>query len=450
MTSLPNEQEPGQEPGQTPDQTPALRRYNTAWRLMRPFLPLMVWRRGRTGKDDPQRRGERFARYQHRPDLPQQPIWLHAVSVGESMAVLAVVRALHDAGIKDAFLITTNTKTAAAQIAAAAQQPDSPPIHHLYQPLDHPAIVDRFLEALDPRAAIFLVSDFWPNLITRSLQRGLPVIFASAQMSERAFAGWQRRGALAADVFSAPHAVLAVDAVQADRFARLGTARDRITIGGSLKLPNTNAPLDTAFIADIHKAAAGRHILLAASTHAGEERIVIDAASQLGDGWFTLLAPRHPERGADIGAMAAAAGMTHLRRSSGAGPDADHSVYIVDTLGEMASLFAATDVVFLGGALVPLGGHNPIEPAAAGLPVISGPHVFRNQAEFDALAERGLLQIVTDAEELARAATAQLGAPGKDRATAKAARKFAAEAGKRPELAARSILEVIAKIAKDR
>ena len=122
----------------------------------------------------------------------------------------------------------------------------------------------------------------------------------------------------------------------------------------------------------------------------------------------------------------------------------------------MASLFAVTDVVFLGGSLVPLGGHNPIEPAAAGLPVISGPHVFRNQAEFDALAERDLLQIVVDAEGLAHAAVAQSGAAGQsgadrqDRATAKAARKFAAEAGKRPELAARSILEVIAKIAKDR
>ena len=160
--------------------------------------------------------------------------------------------------------------------------------------------------------------------------------------------------------------------------------------------------------------------------------------------------------------------MNYLRRSSGADPDAGHNIYIVDTLGEMASLFAVTDVVFLGGSLVPLGGHNPIEPAAAGLPVISGPHVFRNQAEFDALAERDLLHIVVDAEGLARAATAQSGAAGQsdaavqydsdgqsdaagqDRAAAKAARKFAAEAGKRPELAARSILEVIAKIVKDR
>ena len=149
--------------------TAALRRYNTAWRLMRPFLPLMVWRRGRTGKDDPQRRGERFARYQHRPDLPQKPIWLHAVSVGESMAALALVRALHDAGNKGPFLITTNTRTAASQIEAAAQQPDSPPIHHLYQPLDHPAFVDRFLAALDPRAAIFLVSDFSKNIWTKML-----------------------------------------------------------------------------------------------------------------------------------------------------------------------------------------------------------------------------------------------------------------------------------------
>ena len=435
--------------------TAALRRYNLAWHLMRPFLPLVTRRRAHIGKDDPERLAERFGRYHHHTSLPQHPIWLHAVSVGESRAALALVRAFHAEGIDGPFLVTTNTVTAASQIAAASQvtasgQSGNPPIFHLYQPLDHPAFVDRFLKMTAPRAAIFLVSDFWPNLITRSAQHGLPVIFASAQMSDSAFAGWQRRAALAADVFSAPQAVLAVDDAQADRFAALGTPRDRLSVCGSLKLPQEDVPLNTGFIQQIRDAAAGRHILLAASTHEGEDTPVIDAATQLGDGWFTLLAPRHPERSTHIAGIAASAGMVSACRSSGAVPQNGQNIYIVDTFGEMGSLFAAADVVFMGGALKPLGGHNPVEPASAGKPVISGPHTFKNKAEFALLATRGLLRTVTDADSLAKAAIESLGDAAERDRLAEAARKFAAEAGKRPELAARSIIKVITAIEKDR
>jgi 3-deoxy-D-manno-octulosonic-acid transferase len=182
---------------------------------------------------------------------------------------------------------------------------------------------------------------------------------------------------------------------------------------------------------------------LAASTHEGEEEVILAAAAKLGEGWMCLLAPRHPHRGSEIASLAKHAGASYARRTEAPAPDPAHSLYIVDTLGEMDSMFAVADAVFLGGSLAPRGGHNPIEPAAAGLPVISGPHIFKNKAEFDALAARGLLRSVTDADSLAEAAIAATCDAAAARRLAVVARKFATEAGKRPQLAARSILKVM-------
>jgi 3-deoxy-D-manno-octulosonic-acid transferase len=269
-------------------------------------------------------------------------------------------------------------------------------------------------------------------------------------MSDSAFAGWQRRAALAGEVFKTPHQVMTVDKLQADRFAALGTPQAAIKTGGSLKLPAAEPVIDPSLVQQITSAASGRKILLAASTHKGEEDVVLAAAAKLGAGWMCLLAPRHPHRGREIAARAKGAGVSCARRADGSDPQPAHSLYIVDTLGEMDSLFAVADAVFLGGSLVPRGGHNPIEPVAAGLPVISGPHIFKNQAEFDALAARGLLRSVTDADSLAAAAIAATSDAAAARRLSASARKFAAEAGKRPELAARSILKVIKAAKRDR
>ena len=420
-----------------------LRRYNLAWHLARIFLPLITRLRARKGKEDAQRLDERFGLYHHRSGLPENPVWLHAVSVGESMAALALIRALVQAGDHGPYLVTTNTVTAAARIEAASHANMDAEIAHLYQPLDHPQLVDRFLDATQPRAAIFLESDFWPNLITRAAQRQIPVVFVSSQMSDGAFARWQRRAALAGEVFKTPQQVLTVDTVQADRFAALGTPRAVITVGGSLKLPAATPVIDPSLVHQITSAASGRKILLAASTHEGEEEVILAAAAKLGEGWMCLLAPRHPHRGSEIASLAKHAGASYARRTEAPAPDPAHSLYIVDTLGEIDSLFAVADAVFLGGSLAPRGGHNPIEPAAAGLPVISGPHIFKNKAEFDALAAHGLLSSVTDADSLAEAAIAATCDAAAARRLAVVARKFATEAGKRPQLAARSILKVM-------
>ncbi len=417
----------------------ARRRYNFVWRILRPFLGIALSWRARRGKEDRTRLTERFARYEHRDTLPQNPIWLHAVSVGEAMAALTLADALRACGETSPLLITTNTVTAASRVMA---HPLTSNITHLYQPFDHPQIIDRFLRQLDPQLAVFLESDFWPNLICRTAAHGTPVVFASSQMSERAYSRWQKRSDLAAAVFGAAQAILSVDAQQADRQIALGANPELVKIVGSLKLPLAAQKPDKTLMDALRGAAAGRNILIAASTHPDEEEIVLEAAKMLGPDWFTIIAPRHPVRGAAVQALTVAAGIPAKRRALSEMASKSDSVFILDTLGEMDSLFAVGDVVFLGASLVPLGGHNPIEPAAYGLPLISGPHVFKNTAEFNALRSAGVLYDVRDAASLAETARAAT-VNGKTRtARSRAARQFATEAGNRPQIAAKLCLSL--------
>ena len=414
--------------------------YNLMWRLARPALPFILNRRAAAGKEDRTRLGERYGRVDGRANLPDAPVWIHAVSVGESVGAVALARALKTRRPDIPLLVTTNTVTAAARIAG---QPGDLGLTHLYQPLDHPDMVDSFLRHVRPRMALFLESDFWPNLITRTAEAEVPVALVSAQLSDRAFARWQRQRTVAMAVFGTPELVLAVDAEQADRFTRLGTDPQNVHIGGSLKLPPARGDIDDDLVAMLRGAAGGRRVLLAASTHDGEDGGVIEAATALGNDWFTIIAPRHPERGGAIAAQCAAAGYSAARRGAGGAATSDDSIYIADTLGEMDSLFSVAGIVFLGGSLQPLGGHNPVEPAAYGLPIITGPHIHKNRAEFAGLSAVGVVSEITDAAELA--ATARRISDDHDRVAQikDAARAYAAQTGKRPEFAADSCLELI-------
>ncbi len=297
-----------------------MRGYDFIWRLARPLLPLMLAWRARSGKEDAARLTERFGRYDHRDNLPDDPLWIHAVSVGETVAGIALAEAIRKTGETAPILMTTNTVTAAARVAAL---PASLGVTHLYQPLDHPDMVAAFLHRIRPRIALFLESDFWPTLITATAASGVPVAFVSAQLSDRAAARWKKSGAKAKAVFGAARLVLAVDEAQAQRFVSLGAAPEAVQVGGSLKLPVAAAKPDKSFVTMLRRAAGKRRIFLAASTHAGEEETAIRAAGLLGDDWFTVIAPRHPDRGGDVAALCEAAGMPGGRRSSGAKPTAE-------------------------------------------------------------------------------------------------------------------------------
>ena len=418
----------------------ARRRYNLLWTVIRPAIGVMLSRRASRGKEIRSRLGERYGRYGRSVDVPISPIWIHAVSVGESVAAITLAKAIRNQDKASPILITTNTVTAAARVAALDPALG---IHHLFQPLDHPQMVAAFLRKLNPRLAVFLESDFWPNLVIQTAEAGIPVAFASTQMSDRAFSRWQRRKALAGELFGSASLVLAVDQLQADRVMQLGTAPDRVKVTGTLKLPDQAGKPNPDLVAKLRKAVGKRHVLLVASTHKGEEEIVIPTAGKLGPDWLMIIAPRHPERGGDIAALCRQAGMEAPRRSVGETADTGTQIYIADTLGEMDSLFAISDIVFLAGSLLPYGGHNPIEPAAYGRPILTGPHIFKNTAEFDALREAGVVSVITDADSLAEATNALIRDDASLKKIASTAKRYAVAAGKRPKIAADLCLKLI-------
>ena len=421
--------------------------YIMIWRLIRPIIPLVLWQRTLNGKEFASRRIERYGRTDANIDrLPphsDRRIWLHGVSVGETLAALRLTRALANHLPDHGFLITTNTVTGLGVIRAAVADQPSLPVSYVMQPLDHPDFVDQFLSNWQPVTAIFMESDFWPNLILRTKQFGIPVIFASSQLSNKAAAKWMKRRAFAKQLFAAADLILPVDTQQADQFRRLiGTVKDapQIQVVGSLKLPDIQCP-DPYLQQTLHKAAANRRVFLAASTHHGEDQIIIDAARTLGAGWLTIIAPRHPHRGDSIAALAGQA----PQRSHDAMPHKNETIFIMDSLGEMGTLFNLANYVFLGGSLVPAGGHNPLEPAAFGLPILTGPHIFKNSAEFNGLAAADAVFDVRDAETI----TAQIYLLEKDperRAKlAKSAKDYVTIAHQRVSVATRAIDHVLSK-----
>lgn len=416
----------------------ALRGYNLVWRLMRPALGLILRYRASKGKEEAKRIKERFGHYGE-TNISPGAIWLHAVSVGESVAALALVDALAKQKPDQHFLITTNTVTAAKLIARAAT---TATIQHLYQPLDHPAFVDRFLAQVKPAAAIFLESDFWPNLITRTKARGVPVVFASTQLSDKATSRWHQRALIARAMFGAADLVLPVNDDQASRLTELGVDKARITTIGSLKMSPSAMPVDPDLRDQLGRAIAGRKILLAASTHEGEDGIILDAAQQLGPEWLVIIAPRHPERGNAIASLCLDYGFKTAQRSKNALPDKGDRIFLMDSLGEMGVLFNLCDIVFLAGSLLPIGGHNPLEPASFGKPVISGPHVFKNSAEFENMRAQGLIFDAKNADEIASIAQA-LHDDGATDALAQKAKAYVKQAEKRQDQAAAGILSLI-------
>ena len=375
--------------------------YNRLWACLRAILPLYLNWRALRGKEDKTRRAERLAKSWQGQRPKGRLIWLHAVSVGETVAAMSLAEACLAVQPSAHILITTNTVTALNRLEQI--MPDQ--CTACYQPLDDPACVARFLMFWRPDAAVFLESDFWPNLIIQTAQQGIPVTFASSQLSDSAFRNWQKRPKLAGQLFGAAQLICVVDQTQKDKFEQLcqnsTQSKPDIKIMGSLKLSSASLAVDVGYSQAITAAAANRPILLAASTHSPEEELILAACEELattGYSHLLVLAPRHRERGDEIAAMIPKA----KRRSKAERPQPGDSVFLADSLGEMGSLIEAADIVILGGSFAPKGGHNPLEIAALGKPVITGPSQFKNQAEFDTLHAIGQSVTVLNKDELCR------------------------------------------------
>ncbi|WP_185267769.1 lipid IV(A) 3-deoxy-D-manno-octulosonic acid transferase [Halopseudomonas xiamenensis] len=333
-------------------------------------------------------------------DLRAGGIWVHAVSVGESIAAAPMVRELLRRHPQLPITITCMTPTGSEQIRKLFGDQ----VGHAYLPYDLPWLQRRLIRRLQPRIAIIMETELWPNLVAECRRAGVPVVLANARLSQRSARGYQRVAWLVRPMFAALDWVAVQSAAEAERFAALGVRQAALTVTGSIKfdLKPAAALLEQA---DRWRAQWGeRPVWIAASTHAGEDEIVL-AAQQLilrrHPQALLILVPRHPERFDGVARQVQQAGLSMVRRSEGMMPGMADQVFLGDSMGELMQFYACADMAFVGGSLIAGGGHNYLEPAALGLPVLSGPHRFNFTEISELLEQAGALVEVADAEALA-------------------------------------------------
>lgn len=351
--------------------------YAAATGLAEPLAPGLLRDRARRGKEDSARLGERLGRAgRARPDGPL--IWLHGVSVGESLSLLPLVEALSGRG--QTLLVTSGTRTSAELLASRLPAGAI----HQYVPVDAPRAVSRFLDHWRPDVGVQVESELWPNLILGAKARGARLALVSARITRKSAEGWARTPAAARHLLSAFDLILPQDGETAARLQALGGQ-----VGPQLNLKTVGAalPADADELARLRAMIGGRRVVLAASTHPGEEEIIARAAQ--GQGALLIVAPRHPERGEAVARLLGEAGFAVARRSLGQAIEPATGAYVADTLGEMGLFFRLAEVVVMGGSFVPgVGGHNPLEPARLGLPILTGPHVHNAAATYAEMFER--------------------------------------------------------------
>ena len=335
-----------------------------------PLAPVLIRRRLRQGKEDPERVSERRGVSDGpRPSGPL--IWIHGASVGEVLAAAGLIERLRAMNMR--VLVTSGTVTSASVVAKRFP----PDVIHQYVPYDSPRYVARFLDHWRPSLALFIESDLWPNLILSSAARRVPMVLINGRMSHRSFPRWRRVSGTISALLGRFDICLAQSNVDAQRFAALG-ARSVVTTG-NLKLDVPAPPADTAKLERLMAVTRGRPIIVAASTHPGEEEILVEAHRTLARYFrslLTVIVPRHPDRGEAIRQMIEASRLRVALRSHGDLPTATTDIYIADTMGELGLFYRLSPIVFMGGSLVPHGGQNPIEAIKLGASIVHGPHVF--------------------------------------------------------------------------
>jgi 3-deoxy-D-manno-octulosonic-acid transferase len=388
------------------DRLPAtLRAYRLFAAAATPLTPLLLARRLRRGKEHRLRLSERRgASVMARPPGPL--VWLHGASVGELASALPLIERIRAREID--VLVTSGTVTS----GGLAEQRLPRGVIHQFVPLDVPMFVRRFLDHWQPDLALFVESDLWPNIMIETSRRGVPMILVNGRLSEHSFRRWRYLPATIGNLLRRLDLCLARTPGDAERLAELG-ARHVMTTG-DLKLDGPAPPADRGKLADLQKAIGGRPTIAAASTHAGEETAMIDAHARLRANFpslLTLIAPRHPERGAGVVEIARAAGLKTRLRSRGELPDATTDIYVADTVGELGLIYRLAPIVFVGGSLVKHGGQNPIEPAKLGAAILHGPHVWNFAEIYAALDQAHGAEPIADASKLTAAFAALMAQP---------------------------------------
>ncbi len=400
--------------------------YRGAAMAATPLVRHMLQKRLARGREDPARVGERLGRTGlARPDGPM--VWIHGASVGESLSALPLIERIRAEWPRLTVLVTTGTVTSAKLMAERLPAG----VLHQYVPVDLPGPVSRFLAHWRPGLGIVIESEFWPNLLRGARARGVELALVNGRMSAKSFAKWRRFRPVIAQILGLFSVVLAQSREDLRYLRALGARHAQRH--GNLKFVAPPLSANSTDLSALQAALGARPRWLAASTHPGEEDLAAAAHEALKRTYpdiVTLIAPRHPDRGAEIAAALRARGLRVARRGAGETIAADTDIYLADTLGELGLWYRLAEVVFVGGSLVPKGGQNLLEPAKIGCAILCGPHTTNFLRVSKEMAEAGALGPVRDAASLSAAVERLLGDQGARRAMIAAATGYAqGEAG---------------------
>jgi 3-deoxy-D-manno-octulosonic-acid transferase len=397
--------------------------YTVLITLVLPLIALRLWWRARRQPEYLQHVGERFGRYAGKNNAVPL-IWLHAVSVGETRAAEPLLRALREHYPQHRLLLTHMTPTG-RETGVALFGDD---VLRCYLPYDYPRAVARFLAHYKPSVGVLMETEIWPNLVHACQTRAIPLYLVNARLSEKSFARYQRVGALTADTVRALTAIAAQSADDARRFEGLGAAR--VSVTGNLKFDVAPSVVHMALgehLRESFEATGKRRVLLAASTREGEELLFINNKLHEIPNTLLVIVPRHPQRFDDVAALLDQHHIAYQRRSANEAVRAETRVLLGDSMGEMVAYYAACDVAFIGGSLLPFGGQNLIEACAVGKPVLIGTHTHNFAEATERAVTAGAAVRVMDGADLLRKATALLDNPKVTERMSAAALAFAGE-----------------------
>jgi len=377
--------------------------YSLLIQLLIPVFLLRLYWRGYKSPKYRERWKERLGYIQ----APPKPgcIWLHAVSVGEVQAAVLLIRRLLEDYPDLQMVITTTTPTGAQRVLELFGDE----VMHLYGPFDVPFIVRRFFEQLEPSLLILMETEIWPNLIHEAYQREVPTLLANARLSVRSAQRYHRISGLTRETLQKITLIAPHGEGDAERFRALGARSNQVEVTGSIKF-DLHLPASLREQSEVQRRAWGieRPVWLAASTHEGEEEQVLQAHKQIRSviaDCLLVLVPRHPERFDQVADLSRSLGFATTRRSESRDCSPQTAVFLGDTMGELPLFFGASDAAFIGGSLVPHGGHNLLEAAAQGLPVVFGPHMFNFTEISELFLQHRAAQQVKNSEELAATVT---------------------------------------------
>ncbi|NNM58470.1 MAG: 3-deoxy-D-manno-octulosonic acid transferase [Legionellales bacterium] len=374
--------------------------YSLFFMLMVPFIVIRLYYKSRKNSAYRKRWLERFGYFT--PPKTKGGIWVHVVSVGETIAAVPMIKALQKTYPDKPLIITTMTPTGSERVRALFHDT----VFHVYVPYDYPGAIKRFLKRVEPCMLILMETELWPNCLHYCSEKKIPVLLANARLSQKAYLRYNRIKSMTATMLSQISIIAAQAQPDAERFIALGAPSERVVVTGSMKF-------DISIKTELKKEGKSlretlgldRSVWIAASTHENEEEEILKAFQKIQQrvpDVLLILVPRHPERFDKVAKLCVKLGYQISRRSLQEPCTASTTIYLGDTMGELLLLYSASDVAFIGGSLVPIGGHNMLEPAVLGVPSITGPHYFNFTTIVQLLEEAGGLFRINDTDGLAQ------------------------------------------------